>query len=130
MPNFETEYVLVMKGNHEIIITAETRISNLVKRFKNAFPFLRIEIFRKGEDISHDHRDFRLFEIATIKKPIEFSIDGEMKVSEVESKFWDNLGLQVSIFRKMGTSVVETSFTSQWTLNHQNNKGEEIDFAF
>ena len=49
-----------------------------------------------------------------------------MKVSEVEALFWDKLGIQISIYRKMGNSVVETSYTSQWTLDHQNEKGKEI----
>lgn len=118
-----------MKSNEKILIDAETRISQLLKRFNRAFPFLRMEIYKKGEIVSHDHRDFKLFEIANIKNPKPFTITGELKVREVEEMFMSELGLKIAIFRKMGTSIVETTFTSEWTLNHQNSKGEEIYFA-
>ncbi len=115
-----------MKSNEKIFINSETRISQILNGFNAAFPFLRIEIYKKGEVITLDHRDFRLFEIAGIKDPKEFIIHGELKVSEIEQLFLSKLGLKIAIFRKMGTSIVETTFTSQWTLNHQNSKGEEI----
>lgn len=118
-----------MKSKEKIFINSETRISQILNGFNAAFPFLRIEIYKKGEIITLDHRDFRLFEIASIKDPRDFMIHGELQVNEVEQLFLSKLGLKVSIFRKMGTSTVETTFTSQWTLNHQNSKGEEIHFA-
>ena len=118
-----------MKGSKKIWIDSATRISELMKGFNIAFPFLRIEIYRKGEAVSLGQRDFVVFEIANVEYPEGFVIEGDMKVSEIENLFQKNLGLEISIFRKMGTSEVETTFTSLWTLNHQNNKGEEIQFA-
>lgn len=118
-----------MKSSKKILIDSGTRISQLMKGFNTAFPFLRIEIYRKGEAVSIGHRDFVLFEIANIENPDGFLIDGDMKVNEIESLFKEKLGLEISIFRKMGTSEVETTYTSLWTLNHQNFKGEEIHFA-
>jgi hypothetical protein len=113
-----------MRGG--IKIDGDTRISNLLKKFNNNFPFLKIEISRRGEDYSRDHRDFKLFELATVKKPQEFWIYEDMKVIDVEEIFKNSLGLQIAIYRKMGKSLVETTFTSQWTLSHQNEKGQEI----
>jgi hypothetical protein len=125
--NFDSVFEIVrMKSKEKIYINSETRISQILNGFNAAFPFLRIEIYKKGEVITLDHRDFRLFEIAGSKEPKDFTIHGELKVSEIEQLFFLNLGLKVAIFRKMGTSTVETTFTSQWTLNHQNCKGEEI----
>lgn len=115
-----------MIDNDEILIDSETRISQLLKGFNTAFPFLRLEIYRKGDKMSIDHRDFRLFELGNLKSPQSFSISGELKVKEMEALFKSKLGLDVAIFRKMGSSEVETTFTSQWTLNHQNHKGQEI----
>ena len=77
-----------------------------------------------------DQRDFKLFDISSHKEPSSFFFNGESKVMEVEALFEDNLGLKISIFRKMGTSIVETAFTSNWTLNHQNLIGKEIFFTF
>lgn len=118
-----------MKGGKKIRIDSETKISELMNGFNIAFPFLRIEIYRKGEAVSLGHRDFIVFEIANVENPEGFVIEGDMRVSEIESLFLKNLGLEISIFRKMGTSEVETTYTSLWTLNHQNNKGQEIHFA-
>ena len=119
-----------MNKKAEIVIDAETRISHLIKKFNKLFPFLRIEVFKRGEDVSVDHRDFRLFDISSNKNPSSFKFDGESKVIDVETLFKEKLGLHIAIFRKMGTSIVETTFTSDWTLNHQNLKGEEIFLAY
>jgi hypothetical protein len=113
-----------MKGN--IKIDDELRMSKLLKKFNSLFPYLKIQIFRKGEDFTKDPRDFKIFELATIGQPTGFVIDGDFKVEDVEKMFMVNLGLKVNIYRKMGKSLVETSYTSSWTLNHQNLKGQEI----
>lgn len=118
-----------MIDNDEILIDGDTRISQLLKGFNTAFPFLRLEIYRKGDKMSIDHRDFRLFELGNLKNPQSFGISGELNVKEIEALFKSKLGLDIAIFRKMGNSEVETTFTSQWTLNHQNHKGQEIHQA-
>ena len=118
-----------MFENDEILIDKETRISQLLKKFNSAFPFLRMEILRKGEIVSIDHRDFKLFELGNIKNPEDILINGELRVNDIEGLFKTKLGLDILIFRKMGTSEVQTTYTSQWTLNHQNSKGKEIYLA-
>jgi hypothetical protein len=118
-----------MIDNGQILVDNETRISHLLKRFNTAFPFLRLEILKKGEKMSTDHRDFRLFELSHLKEPQGFIISGNLSVKETEALFRSKLGLEVAIFRKMGGSEVETTFTSQWTLEHQNHKGQEIHFV-
>jgi hypothetical protein len=119
-----------MNKKSKITINSETRISHLINRFNKLFPFLRIEVFRKGEDFDVGQRDFKLFDISIHKLPSSFHFNGESKVIEVETLFEYNLGLKISIFRKMGTSIVETAFTSDWTLNHQNLIGKEIFLTF
>jgi hypothetical protein len=115
-----------MDQKRQIYIHENLRISELIKGFITLYPYLKLEIFKKGEEMSHNYRDFKLIEIATVRNPVGFYINKDMKVSEVEALFWDKLGIQISIYRKMGNSVVETSYTSQWTLDHQNEKGKEI----
>jgi hypothetical protein len=113
----------------EIIIDQEIRISNFLREFSEVFPYLKIEVSKKGVDYSHDYRDFKLFEISTKRKPEGFKISGDMKVTELETIFWDKLGLQISVYRKTGSSMIETTLTNQWTLSHQNNKSKEIFFV-
>jgi hypothetical protein len=55
-----------------------------------------------------------------------FVIYPKLAVHEVEEAFWSNMGLQVSVYRKVGNSILETSFVVGWTLEHQNKKGSEL----
>ena len=59
-----------------------------------------------------------------------FIIEPEMTVHDLEEAFWGNMGIQTAVFRKVGSSMLETTFTSGWTLEHQNNKGQELKTAF
>jgi hypothetical protein len=109
-----------------IVINSETRLSDFIRTFGQTFPFLKIEIFKKGKEMSHTHIDYRLFDLANKKSPSGFEIFKSLKVIELEQLFWNNLGIQISVFRKMGNSVFETSYTSDWTLDHQNQKGAQL----
>jgi hypothetical protein len=118
-----------MIDNGQILVDNETRISQLLRRFNATFPFLRLEILKKGEKMNIDHRDFILFDLSNLKEPQGFIISGNLSVKETEELFKSKLGLEAAIFRKMGGYEVETTFTSQWTLDHQNQKGQEICFV-
>ena len=62
------------------------------------------------------------------KKGIKcFVILPEMKVSEVESSFWEKMGIQISVFRKSGKTWLESSFTNYWSLERQNNLGKGMN---
>jgi hypothetical protein len=62
------------------------------------------------------------------KKSVEgFAILPEMKVSEVENLFWENMGIQISVFRKSGKTWLESSFTNYWSLERQNTLGKGMN---
>lgn len=53
-------------------------------------------------------------------------ITDDMPVSKLEQLFLDQFGLSVQVFRKSGSSWLETTFTDDWTLKRQNDAGMEL----
>mgnify|MGYP006336850639 CR=1 FL=1 len=104
-----------------ITINSEKTIAELYKEFALVFPYLKIEIEVKSKILTHKLKD-----ISTLKNDFEFFITKHLTVVELNQLFLENIGQNVHIFRKMGSSLVETTFTKQWTLEHQNIKGMEV----
>lgn len=111
----------------ELYVNANIRASDLIKQFNELYPFLRLEIYYKGEEMGVASHHCLLCEIVNKKVVENFIITPEMKVSEVEASFWENMGLQVSIFRKSGKTWLESSYTNYWSLERQNNLGREMN---
>lgn len=109
----------------EIALDKEMTVSQLARRFNEVYPFLKIEVYHNGHEVGVDcfHT---LNEISSMKKPLAFTILPEMTIQEIEEFFWDELGLQVSVFRKVGNSWIHTAFTNNWTLERQNRMGRNI----
>ncbi|WP_162628278.1 hypothetical protein [Arcticibacterium luteifluviistationis] len=115
---------------NKLDVLAEMSIAEVEGKFNILFPFLNIEFFRNGESIEGNYRWKSLKDYGRKKVQEKFSIEPEMTVREMEKMFWEKMGLQVAVYRKVGKSVLETSFTSGWTLEHQNRKGSELQRAF
>jgi hypothetical protein len=119
-----------MKSVNQLIINSEMTIEEVENKFNLLFPFLTIEFFRNGESVEGNDRLKTLSNVARKKVLESFVIFPIMTVHEFEEAFWTNMGLQVAVFRKVGNSILETSFTSGWTLEHQNKKGSELMVDF
>ncbi len=113
-----------------MIVSGENLISEVESQFFKLFPFLHLEFYHKGEIVQRQGTHLGLKSIAKKMVLEPFTIIPEMSVHELETFFWENMGIQVSVFRKVGNSMLETSFTSSWTLKHQNNKGSELEQDF
>jgi hypothetical protein len=111
----------------QLPVKSEMKVFDLIKQFSKFFPFLRLEIYNRGEEMSEASHNCLLSDIVHKKVVKYFEINSEMKVSEVENLFWENMGLQVSIFRKSGKTWLESSFTNYWSLERQNNLGKEMN---
>lgn len=111
----------------ELYVNADMVAADLIKRFNEFYPFLRLEIYYRGEEMGAASHHCLLKEIVNKKTLESFVIVPEMKVSEVESSFWENMGLQVSIFRKSGKTWLESSYTNYWSLERQNILGREMN---
>lgn len=111
----------------ELFVNANQTVSSLIKQFNALYPFLRLEIYYRGEEMGTSLHNCMLKDIVNKKKIDAFVIVPEMKVSEVEEAFWENMGLQISIFRKSGKTWLESSFTNYWSLERQNILGKEMN---
>lgn len=120
-----------MMGNKKtIIVNLDWTIAELEGIFSQEFPFLSLDFYRNGEELGYSFRNFSLRKMANIRKPKSFEIDDKMKVADLVTAFGDNIGIQVLVSRKLANSRVETTFTSQWTLEKQNNIGGEVYLDF
>jgi hypothetical protein len=105
-------------------------ISEIQDEFNAAFPYLKIEFFKKphrageaspiGEMLSSDS-DLGKWRTNHTEGELVFTKDST--VEEVESKFQEAFGLSVQVFRKSGNVWLETSATDSWTLAEQNEQG-------
>lgn len=110
----------------QLMIEESMAVKDLVRSFREVFPFLQLEIFFNGKEASALYPFTPLCKLTSRRKLTNFMLHDEMTVKEVVDLFWDNMGLQISIARKLANLNVETAFTSQWTLKQQNRVGSEI----
>jgi hypothetical protein len=109
----------------EIVIDKELTVRQLAQIFSKKYPFLKIDVYNRGEEVSNDcfHT---LHQISNMKDPQNFTILPEMSIGQIEQLFWDELGLQIAILRRVGHSWVNTPLTNDWTLERQNEITQHI----
>lgn len=95
-------------------------LSRLQKDFNGTFPFLKIEFPAQS----------RPNILYTDGAPLKIEFDQEKTVAEVEKEILQVFGIGVKIFRRSANVWVETSLTSDWTLQRQNKQGELITNLF
>jgi hypothetical protein len=116
-----------------ILISDSQPIRSIQNEFTSQFPFLKIEFF------SHFHKTNQgsakkdlISSNFTLKQARKSHLEGSleitpsMTVSELERKFQLLFGLSVQVFRKSGSSWLETTVTDSWTLEQQNEQGREL----
>ena len=72
------------------------------------------------------HPSKTLGECRVIHSKGTITITPQMTVANLEQNMNDVFGLSVQVFRKSGNAWLETSVTDNWTLEQQNNQGEEL----
>ena len=113
-----------------IKIDNSVKASEIKDKFHDAFPFLKIEFFRKvHKNLQGSFKKDLIkndFNIKINEKNVELIFDEDMLVSELEKQFNDKLQLSAQVFRKAGKSWLETTFTDSWSLRKQNLEGMEL----
>jgi len=117
----------------KITISDSRKISAIQEDFNGIFPFLKLEFFAKphtkfgasSKKLMKSNTKL-LGECRTVHKKGHVNITANMTVAELESHFQDTYGLSVQVFRKSGKSWLETTATDGWTLEKQNEQGEEL----
>lgn len=109
-----------------MIISPNMTVFEVIRGFSDQFPYLRLEIYCQGQEATSVWLEKPLRSLSRLKEPADVHLHAGMPVHEVVESFWQNMGLQVVIFRRVGNSWLETSFTGSWTLEHQNYMGSAM----
>lgn len=117
----------------EIIIDNKKKIKDIQEIFNNKFPFLKIEFFEKSHNTGDASPKKQLIDsVKTIGDCRKTSNMGAVyivpskTVSAIEESFEKDFGLHVQVFRKAGKVWLETTSTDSWTLEKQNEIGQEF----
>lgn len=105
-------------------------ISEIQEEFNGAFPYLKIEFFKKAHEAGEASprsemlpSDATLAKWRTAHNEGDLTITPETKVEDLEACFQDKFGISAQVFRKSGEVWLETSATDAWTLKEQNEQG-------
>ena len=120
----------------KLFIEKESLAEDVKKIFTTCYPFLKIEFYKKKPVHANV---IQKKEVMPLTLPlIQFTngsdktvidIGHNVTVEQLEDQF-ASLGLLSEVFRKSGNVWIETSLTSNWTLQQQNMEGEEISRHF
>jgi hypothetical protein len=115
-----------------MFISDQKTLRQVKQEFQEKFRWLKLEFYsqshKPGEGSTADaHLDESLTvgEVREIQTEGEMSVHGNLKVSSLEQAFREQYGLNVQVFRRSGEIWLQTTSTDDWTLNEQNQKGED-----
>lgn len=117
----------------EITIHDYRKISDVQEEFHSVFPYLkldfsyhpRVQKITSQKRLMLDHLK-TLGEFRPLCKNGSISITPHMTVADLEYLFYNNYGLVVQVLRKSGKAWLGTTVTDGWTLEKQNEQGEEL----
>jgi hypothetical protein len=107
------------------------------RQFSAFYPFLKIEFFKKLPLNSLLYKA-ELFSVADLvmylqgakDEFVHIDVSRKKTIAEVEKEFERLAGICVHVFRKSGNVWVETTLTSDWSLEDQNEEAREISSHF
>ena len=115
-------------------ISDDKKIKEIKEEFNNKFPHLKIEFFSEEHQEGEASNNSGLLDEELYLKDIRknhtngtLSINGHLKTSTLASNFHDHFGVNIQVYRKSGKLWLQTASTDDWTLSHQEQKGEEYD---
>jgi len=117
----------------ELHMKNETTCRSLQEDFWISYPYLKIE-FQKyqqtfgGLMIRTEKLLPEVKMMAFYRKPLikTINIDSDRTVLQVIREFESALYLKLLILRRSGNSWIETSLTTDWTLEQQNREGRSL----
>jgi len=116
-----------------IEISRNRTVGDVQKDFSSMFPYLRLEFLPPYTLIAKQDGAARFansaLQMSDLYKNITdcfIDLPATLTVNELEQTFATQLGLKTRVLRKSGNIWMETSLTSNWTLQQQNEHGREI----
>ena len=120
----------------EITIHDYRKIYDVQDEFHLAFPYLKLDFsyHPRVQNMTSQKRVLdhlkTLGEFRPLCKNGAISITPDMTVADLEYLFYNNYGLVVQVLRKSGKVWLETTVTDGWTLEKQNEQGEELSKTY
>lgn len=118
-----------MDTNSMLPLSDERKIQLLQNEFTIQFPFLRIMFYsephskQQGSSTKFEgDKSTTKFEAQCNRSEIELL--PTMQVSTLKQRIQQNYGLLIKVFRKSGDAWIDTTPTSNWTLEKQNAQGK------
>jgi hypothetical protein len=116
----------------KLFLEKESIAEEVKKVFTTYYPYLRLELYKKPANKNYASTKKELLPLnkfTHLSDRIVIDISNDVTVAGLENQF-ENINLIAEVFRKSGNVSVETSLTSNWTLQQQNAEGEEISRHF
>lgn len=119
----------------KITINDHRKIFAIQQDFNEAFPYLKLEFFKKSNSSGGQpgmkpvEENKTIAECRTRHNNGTIEINPNMTVADLEHYFADVFGITVNVWRKSGKVWLETSVTEGWTLLEQNKQGEALSKA-
>jgi len=118
----------------EITIIGSSLVSDVQQTFSEAYPFLRVEFFKKrhtqGKMFLKEDKIppyVKIGDLSKNLKPGKIDISDSRTVTEFEQQCREMTGLEVQVLRRSGSSWIQTSLTDDWSLERQNREGELLN---
>lgn len=108
----------------EMSLERDKEIKQIQKEFSEVYPFLKLEFLNSGDKKTFLSKSIVLNTNTKNKKDATINISGDRTVAELEQDFRVKFNLPIQVFRKAGTTWIETTLTHDWTLEQQNKEGE------
>lgn len=117
----------------ELHINPKNTIAFLKEEVSRYYPHLKLEFFRKDHEIGEGTPESAMVDdnttIAELQEKPQMgamSIDGSMKVAELEELFDKNFGLHVQVYRQSGKLWLQSTLTDEWTLAESESHAAEM----
>ena len=116
-----------------MLISDEKKLKDIQREFHEKFPFLKLEFYSEEHGVGEGSGKKTLInpektigEVRKVHTAGDLSINGHIKVKNLEEKFHEIYGLNVQVFRKSSGEIwLQTISTDDWTLSAQNERAAE-----
>jgi hypothetical protein len=115
-----------------ITISAHKTLHQINEEFSARFPDLRLTFYTEKHGVGEEsslwdtaNMKLPLSQVGTCEQDEDFTLSGEMSVSDFEAKFQDRFGLGVQIMYFRAGSWHQTRSSDDWTLAQQNTQSHQ-----
>jgi hypothetical protein len=113
-------------------INNDLLIKDIQKVFNAAYPFLKVEFFKKPHEWGAYSKEKekcnpgkKIGSILKKSHPVSFVISPQDKTGDIEKQFHDLFGLEIQIYRRQNDHWIQSAGTDELSLEEQNSIGKK-----